>query len=387
MRFCTPNFHLLIQQSCYFLASILIVLFFSISSRAQTLPAGFSRVQVAGGISKPTTMAFAPDGRILVAQQNGNLRVIKDGKLLTTPFMKLPVTSVGERGLIGLVLDPRFASNNFLYVYYTLPNSSHNRISRFTANGDVVVPGSEVVVLDLDPLSSATNHNGGAMHFRSDGKLYVAVGDNANPTNSQNMDTYHGKLLRINTNGTIPSGNPFTTGSAQKKRIWALGLRNPFTFSVQPGTGKMFINDVGQVTWEEINNATIGGKNFGWPVTEGVSTNPDYANPVYAYARNYSYEDGTGCAITGGVFFNPTTTNYPEAYWGKYFFQDYCSRWINFLDLSGGTVKRQPFATELGISALGLTVGNDENLYYLERNTSAVYKIIYTINTVPSIVQ
>ncbi|RDC62457.1 PQQ-dependent sugar dehydrogenase [Adhaeribacter pallidiroseus] len=365
----------------------LILFLISSQTLAQNLPTGFSRVQVAAGISKPTTMTFAPDGRIFVAQQNGNLRIIKNGKLLTTPFMQLPVTPEGERGLIGLVLDPNFASNNFLYVYYTLPDASHNRISRFTANGDQVVPGSEVVVLDLDPLSSATNHNGGAMHFRNDGKLYVAVGDNANSANSQNKDTYHGKLLRINTNGSVPSGNPFPTGSAQQKRIWALGLRNPFTFSVQPGTGKMFVNDVGQITWEEINNATTGGKNFGWPITEGVSTNPNYVNPVYTYSRNFSAEDGTGCAITGGVFFNPTTTNYPAAYWGKYFFQDYCSKWINFLDFSGGTVKRKPFATGLGASALGLTVGNDGNLYYLERTTSAVFKIIYTTNTAPEIVQ
>ncbi|WP_146153666.1 PQQ-dependent sugar dehydrogenase [Adhaeribacter arboris] len=355
------------------------------STQAHTLPAGFSRVQVASGISKPTVMAFTPDGRILVAQQDGILRVIKNGKLLSTPFMQLPVTSNGERGLIGLTLDPNFASNQYLYVYYTVRGTPRNRISRFTAKGDVVVPGSEVVVLNLDPLSSANNHNGGAMHFGKDGKLYVAIGENANPAQSQDLNTYHGKLLRINPNGSIPAGNPYTTGSAQKKRIWASGLRNPYTFAVQPGTGRIFVNDVGQVTWEEINDASAGGKNFGWPVKEGFSTDPAYANPVFAYP--HGSEDGTGCAITGGVFFNPITTNYPAAYQGRYFFQDLCSKWINVLDLSSPTPIRQPFATNLGDYALGITVGTDGNLYYLERSTSAVYKIIYTTNAAPRIEQ
>ncbi|MDQ4141843.1 MAG: PQQ-dependent sugar dehydrogenase, partial [Bacteroidota bacterium] len=364
---------------------ILVALFGNISTRAQNFPAGFSRVQVASGISKPTVMAFTPDGRILVAQQNGILRMIKNGKLLSTPFMQLPVTSNGERGLIGLALDPNFAKNQYFYVYYTIRGAKYNRISRFTAKGDVVVPGSEVVVLNLDPLSTANNHNGGAMHFGLDGKLYVAIGENAKPTQSQDLDTYHGKLLRINSNGSIPAGNPYTTGSAQRKRIWASGLRNPYTFAVQPGTGRIFVNDVGQVSWEEINDATKGGKNFGWPVKEGFSTDSKYANPVYAYP--HGTKDGTGCAITGGTFFNPATTNYPATYRGRYFFQDLCSKWINVLDLSGSTPKRQSFATNLGDDALGLTVGTDGNLYYLERSTSAVFKIIYSTNSAPRIEQ
>jgi glucose/arabinose dehydrogenase len=179
---------------------------------AQTFPAGFSRVQVASGISNPTVMAFAPDGRIFVAQQNGTLRVIKNGALLPTPFLQLSVNSSGERGLIGIALHPNFATNQYIYLYYTLPDGSRNRISRFTGNGDVVLPGSEVVILNLDPLSSATNHNGGAMHFKN-GLLYVAIGENANSAHAQNLDTYHGKILRINPDGSIPAGNPYTSGS------------------------------------------------------------------------------------------------------------------------------------------------------------------------------
>jgi glucose/arabinose dehydrogenase len=350
---------------------------------AQTLPAGFSRVQVVTGISNPTVMAFAPDGRIFVAQQNGVLRVIKNNTLLATPFLSLSVNSSGERGLIGIALDPNFSSNQFIYLYYTLSNGTRNRISRFTGNGDVAVPGSEVVLLDLDPLSSATNHNGGAMHFKN-GLLYVAIGENANGSHAQNLDTYHGKLLRINPDGSVPAGNPYPTGSEQRRRVWAHGLRNPFTFDIQPSTGKIFVNDVGQSTWEEINDATTGGLNFGWPTAEGNSSNSSFTNPVYAYPHGSG--DGKGCAITGGVFFNPSSSNYPSQYTGRYFFQDLCNRWINVLDLTTTPASRLPFATEMGGSILSLDVGNDGNLYYLDRSGGSVFKIIYTSNTAPAIV-
>ena len=356
---------------------------FSVQALAQVFPTGFSRFQVASCISNPTVMAFAPDVSIFVSQQNGSLRVIKNGALLATPFIQIGVNSSGERGLIGIALDPNFATNQFIYLYYTLPDGSRNRISRFTGNGDVVVPGSEVVLLNLDPLSSATNHNGGAMHFKN-GLLYVAVGENANGANAQNLDTYLGKILRINPDGSVPAGNPFTTGSEQRRRVWAYGLRNPYTFSIQPGTGRIFINDVGQSTWEEINDATTGGLNFGWPTAEGTSTNAAFTNPVFQYPHGSG--DGAGCAITGGVFFNPATSNYPAAYRGRYFFQDLCNRWINMLDLTTSPATRLPFATGLGGDALSIDVGNDGNLYYLERSTGALFRIIYTVNTVPAIV-
>src|SRR5712691_1569130 len=147
--------------------------FFSLA--AATLPTGFVETQI-GGLSGPTAMDFAPDGRLFVCLQGGNLRVIKNGALLPTPFVTISVDSSGERGLLGVAFDTNFSTNNFVYVYYTVPGSpAHNRVSRFTANGDVAAAGSEVVLLNLDDLSSATNHNGGAIHFGPDGKLYVAV--------------------------------------------------------------------------------------------------------------------------------------------------------------------------------------------------------------------
>ncbi|MCW5910220.1 MAG: PQQ-dependent sugar dehydrogenase [Cyclobacteriaceae bacterium] len=201
---------------------------------AQTFPSGFERIPVASGISSPTVMTFAPDGRIFVAQQNGVLRVIKNETLLTTPFITLSsVSSTGERGLIGIALDPDFADNSYVYLYYTTSTAPvHNRIVRYTANGDVALAGSEQPILELDNLSGATNHNGGALAFGPDGKLYVAVGDNANGAHAQNLDTYHGKFLRINKDGSAPADNPFYTAAAseQRKRTdFVIPTRFPFS--------------------------------------------------------------------------------------------------------------------------------------------------------------
>src|SRR6185369_12480915 len=237
-------------RSSAFIRGLFSLLFLAGVVNAATLPPGFTETSI-GGLNNPTAMEIAPDGRIFVCQQGGSLRVIKNGVLLSTPFLTLNVDPNGERGLLGIAFDPGFAGNNFLYVYYTVPSTPrHNRVSRFTANGDVVVPGSEQIILELDNLSSATNHNGGAIHFGPDGKLYVAVGENANGSNAQTLSNRLGKVLRINSDGSIPADNPFfNTASGDNRSIWAFGLRNPFTFAFQPGTGRLFINDVGEVTW------------------------------------------------------------------------------------------------------------------------------------------
>ena len=365
------------------LTSIASLLIFSSSIKAQTYPTGFQQVLVANGISNPTVMAFAPDGRLFVAQQTGALRIIENGVLLSTPAITLSVNSSGERGLLGIAFDPNFTTNNFIYLYYTLSSASNNRISRFTMSGNTIVAGSESVVLNLDPLSGATNHNGGTIMFGPDGKLYVGIGENANSTNSQNLDTYHGKILRINSDGSVPAGNPFVGGTAQRQRVWEYGMRNPYTLSIQPGTGRIFVNDVGEVTWEEVNDCTTGGGNYGWPNAEGVSNNPAYTNPIYTYMHGGGI--GFGCAITGGTFFNPTSTNYPSQYIGRYFFLDYCNNWIDQLTLSGTTATRSNFASSIAGSPVGMATGPDGNLYFLSRTNNAVYKITFTGSNAPII--
>ncbi|GAB3699322.1 hypothetical protein GCM10027592_25240 [Spirosoma flavus] len=350
----------------------------------QTLPPNFTVAELVGGLTNPTTSVFAPDGRIFVSQQGGQLRVIKNGSLLTTPFVSLTVNTEGERGLAGIAFDPDFATNNFVYLYYTVPTSGtvtiHNRVSRFIANGDVSVPNSETIILELDPLTSPyPYHNGGSMAFGPDGKLYVSTGDNVDGNNAQNLDNYLGKILRINPDGSVPAGNPFTTGSAARRRIWAYGLRNPYNVTFQPGTGRLFINDVGDVSYEEINDATIGGKNFGWPGAEGdlcsVTNCTGFTYPVYAYEHGSG--DGKGCAITGGAFYNPTTPRYPDSYVGAYFFSDFCNGWMNTLDLSGPTAVRSPFMSNTLTGDLTIMLGPDGFLYSLSRSQGKIYKILY----------
>ncbi|MBT1699017.1 PQQ-dependent sugar dehydrogenase [Fulvivirgaceae bacterium PWU4] len=361
----------------------ILMLLFPFTTISQTFPPGFTPVQVVTGMAKPAAMTFTPDGRILVTEQGGTVRVIKDGTLLPDPMIKLQVNSRGEGGLVGITVDPDFITNQYIYLYYTLPNGSHNRISRFTCNGNVAATSSEKIILELDP-RTASIHNGGAMRFK-EGKLYVSIGDNATGANAQNLDTYHGKVIRINPDGTAPADNPYPSGSEQRRRVWSYGLRNPFTFDIQPGTGTIFVNDVGLEKWEEINDATLPGKNYGWPLAEGNSTNPAFTNAVYAYAHGRN--DAFGCAITGGTFFNPVQSDYPSVYTGRYFFQDYCSQWIRMLVFSGASVTVENFATDIGEDALYLSTGIDGNLYYLVRSTGSLYKVIYSSGDAPAILK
>ncbi len=372
------------------------------SAVAQTVPAGFSASAVvpAGSLPTATAMQFAPDGRLFVCQQSGELRVIENGALLSAPFVDLVVDASGERGLLGVAFHPDFATNQWVYVYYTVPASgptaAHNRISRFTANGNVAVPGSEVVIMDLDALSGGgLFHNGGAIDFGPDGKLYAAVGDDLVPANSQSLSTRHGKMLRINDDGSIPVDNPTTfagvagTPSGLNRAIWAIGLRNPFTFAQDPGgSPAMVINDVGQGTWEELS-AGAAGANYGWPATEGdfdPASFPDFTRPRYVYRH------GTGtfgdCAITGGAFYRPAVPTFPAEYLGTYFFADHCAGWIKRVDAS--VQLPYPMLTTAADFATGtsypvdLKVGPDGNLYYLSRGNSTVFRIAYT-TAVPTI--
>lgn len=341
-------------------------------AHAATLPAGFTEVQIAGGLASPTAMQFAPDGRLFICEQGGRLRVVRNGQLLPTPFLTLSVSASGERGLLGVAFDPNFAVNQFVYVYYTATSPTiHNRVSRFTANGDVAQPGSETVLLDLETLG-ATNHNGGALAFGADGKLYIAVGENAVPSNAQSMNNLLGKILRLNTDGSIPADNPFfNTAMGRNRAIWALGLRNPFTFAFNPPGSSLFINDVGQGTWEEINEGA-GGANYGWPDTEGNTTDARFVSPRFAYGHS-----GGACAITGGAFYSPATVQYPAGYVGDYFFADYCAGWIRKIESATGD-GLTTFATNIP-SPVDLEVAADGSLYYLARGTGSGMGVVFRI--------
>ncbi|MBY0427391.1 MAG: PQQ-dependent sugar dehydrogenase, partial [Cytophagales bacterium] len=318
-------------------------------AQAQTLPASFTSMEVVAGLSNPTAMAFLPDQRILVCQQNGRLRVIKNGGLLATPAITLSVNTDGERGLIGIAVDPQFVQNGFVYLYYSTSGVVRNRVSRFTMTGDLLA--NEQVILEF-PNDQHMFHNGGGLAFDKSGALMVLAGDDKNGALSQNLESLFGKVLRINPDGTVPAGNPFT-GSANRSRIWSYGLRNPFTLSVDQVSGRIFVNDVGENTWEEINNASQGGYNYGWPGSEGPCSGT--CNPIYAYTHSQ------GCAISGGTFLNGATSNYPSSFVGKYFFIDYCNGWIQFIDPITGA--KSNFASGLGDNIVGLSQGLDGNLY------------------------
>lgn len=325
-----------------------------------SVPAGFSDSLVAEGLSSPTAFDFAPDGRVFLAEQSGVIRVVKNGRLLDEPFVTLPnVDSSGERGLLGVALDPGFASNGYLYAYYTTTSgSSHNRLVRYTAAGDVAHAASARTLLDLPPVGDAIWHMGGALDFAADGKLLIGVGDHLDPATPQDLTNPLGKILRINPDGSIPADNPFhgqTTGV--NRAIWAIGLRNPFSAAVQPGTGRYYINDVGSSTAEEINLGAPGA-NYGYPATEGPSADPAHTDPVY------SYDTTVGRAITGGAFYNPQQSQFPASYQGTYFFADFSHAWIRVLDPANGRVSF--FADQLSYPT-GLGVGPDGTLWYISR--------------------
>lgn len=320
------------------------------------------------GLSDATAFAPTPDGRFLVAEQGGALRVVKDGVLLPGPFVQLAnVDAQGERGLIGVAVDPDFANNGFVYLHYTTTEGGvHNRVSRLTAVGDAAT-GFEIELLDLPTLSTATTHNGGALHFGSDGKLYVAVGENADRDRAQDLTSPFGKLLRINSDGTVPADNPFAGVGFNDPRIWAFGLRNPFTFAVQPGTGKIHINDVGQNSWEEINLGAAGA-NYGWPQTEGPTNASGVTGPLFAYATGASSAPPAGpfrgCSIAGGAFY-PATGNFPAAFHGSYFFADFCAGFVARLPPNAS--RAEPFV-QLSGDPVDMRVGSDGALYVLTRS-------------------
>ena len=352
---------------------------------AATLPAGFKETLVATGFEEVTSMKFAPDGRLFVTELDGRVRVItKEGNKLSTPFLTLKVDRYSNRGLIGFTFDPNFATNRYVYVFYSRPDTvnpneaysnSKNRLSRFRAsatNPNVVEPGSEVVLLDGMP-NDRGGHNGGALNFGTDGMLYVTTGESGTASYSQNLNSLGGKVLRLNVknypNSIIPADNPFRGQTGKRGEIWAYGLRHPYTAAIHPTTGRMYANDVGGDLWEEINEIQKG-KNYGWAAVEGPSTNSAYTNAVHSYHHN-----GADSAVVGGTFY--TGSSFPSKYKDQYFFADFDKTFVKVLNPVTKTVTN--FATGLR-APIDLDVGPDGALYYLaynERFSTAADRSVY----------
>jgi glucose/arabinose dehydrogenase len=338
------------------------------------LPAGFSDSVLVSDLVQPTSMDFAPDGRLFVAEKVGRLRVIDHGALQPTPFVTVPVDTHIERGLDGVVLDPNFAQNGFVYVYYTAAGPMPlNRLSRFTTdpqNPDVAAPGSEVILLDNIP-SPTGRHNGGSMHFGADNMLYVGIGDGGRSGRAQRLGSLSGKVLRLDVDHSpnlIPATNPFVHRRGARPEIWALGFRNPFTSAIAPGSNRLWVNDVGEDKFEEID-VVHRGQNYGWPICEGPCNMPGFVDPLYAY-HHFEKRDSDDDAITGGVFY--TGAEFPRRFRNSYFFADFEKGFIRRL------LPHQ--AREVGFargasSPVDLDVGHDGRLYYASVEEGTVHVI------------
>lgn len=295
-------------------------------------------------------MEFAPDGRLFILERTGAVKIYKNGSLLSEPFVTLPAASNGDRGLIGVTFDPEFETNRYVYFYYA-GSDNYNYLVRFDASGDVATEPATILFQTTTP--SERLHVGGSIDFGPDGKLYLAIGDNGYPPNSQNINNPFGKILRLNKNGTVPEDNPFYYDNDAQKEIWAYGFRNPWRFSFDSQTGQLIVGDVGEDTWEELN-IVEGGKNYGWPTAEGVC-NCGFQDPFHAYLHT-----GPSSAVTAGPIYR--NTMFPENYQGDLFFGDYGQGFIRTYDFESNT--ESDFDTEAG-PVVDIKIGQDGSLYVL----------------------
>lgn len=392
-----------------------------------TLPSGFSQQTIASGLVEPTSFAFLPDGRILVAEKAGRVRVYKNGALLPAPMIDIQdrVNAYFDRGLLSIAADPNFATNGRVYLLYVYENDGADysgpktaRLTRVTASGDSASPASEAVILgttvgrscndfpagtDCIPADNPS-HSVGSIRFAADGSMFVSTGDGAsfnvvdnNALRSQNLDSLAGKLLRINPNGTGLSGNPFWNGNgnANRSKIYAYGLRNSFKFSLSSGSVP-YLGDVGWNSWEELNTLPAAGANLGWPCYEGNFRQAGY-EPLSTCQNLYAqgsaavrfpirvYDRNVGRAVIGGTTYTGTT--FPAAYRGAYFYGDYALDWLRTLstDASHNLVAGSDagFATNLG-GPVAIEQGPDQNLFYLSILRGELRRISFGASQTPT---
>ena len=307
-------------------------------------PAGWPQIslsRVAGGFVQPVHVANAGDGsgRIFVVEQAGRIRVLDNGVVLLSPFLDISdkLVCCGERGLLSVAFPPGFITKRYFYVYYTRAADGAIVVARYDVSaGDpnVADPASEEEILVV-PHPVEANHNGGQLAFGSDGYLYIGTGDGGGggdlDNNAQNRLSRLGKLLRIDVESGpapygIPPTNPFMDNADYRPEIWALGLRNPWRFSFDRGTGDLYIGDVGQGAVEEINvqpAGSPGGENYGWNFMEGGGCyNSATCNVAGLTLPVVTYPHSPECSVTGGVVYRGTDLAVLR---GIYFYGDYCS--------------------------------------------------------------
>jgi glucose/arabinose dehydrogenase len=346
------------------------------------------------GVSQPVHVTHAGDGsgRIFVVEQGGRIRIIRNGVLEATPFLNITgrVSCCGERGLLSVAFPPGYAAKGHFYINYT-DKAGNTVVARYrlTTNPDVADPGSEQIVLTVP--QPYANHNGGQLAFGpNDGYLYIGMGDGGSggdPENrAQNPAELLGKLLRINVEAgnpntyTIPASNPFTQTAGYRPEIWALGLRNPWRFAFDRLTHDLYIADVGQDAYEEVDfqpAASTGGENYGWRIMEGLHCyNAATCNtggltlPVAEY--EHGTNDSVGCSITGGMVYRESRFPHMQ---GVYFYGDYCHGKIWGLRRAGAVWETALLQT-IGFNIT--TFGEDEagDLYVADYGGGVIYRIV-----------
>lgn len=360
---------------------ILHPLFFFLSPKQALAapPENFVNETLFTNLNQPTGIEFLPDGRLLVITRFGSIRIAQPGstQLDTTPVLTLTNinTEQGERGLVGITKDPQFSENGYIYVFYTANSPLRDRVSRFTMTGNTASLSSEVVLWQ-DNVTAEFWHHGGTVAFGPDGKLYISTGDGFDTSSgsnhvSQRLNSYHGKILRINSDGTVPIDNPFYDGSGPNlDAIWARGLRNPFRFTFDSVTGRMLIADVGGnsavSSIEEVNQG-VAGANYGWPICEGSCGTSGMTNPIFVDPHG-----GRDSSITGGFFYRGG--NFPSEYEGTYFYGNYVENWIRRLTFNANGSVNQNINFEPANGAtdgpygeiVDLKQGLDGALYYVD---------------------
>jgi glucose/arabinose dehydrogenase len=353
---------------------------------------GARLLEVASGLSVPLYVTAPPGDatRLFIVEKTGGIRIVKDGTLLKTPFLDLSgqvSTTGGEQGLLGLAFDPNYASNGRFFVHYTDP-AGDTRVSSFqvSTDPDIADAGSEQVILTAD--QPYTNHNGGQLVFGPDGLLYLGLGDGGSEGDpqgrSQDLSDLLGSILRLNVTAgssyTVPPDNPFVAQTAARPEIWSYGLRNPWRFSFDRGTGDLYIADVGDTHFEEVDVSPAAGgagkgANYGWDLMEGnhcFSSGQCDRTGLTLPAYEYAHSDG--CSITGGYVYRGSAI---PALQGLYFFGDYCKGWVrSFRYVDGAATEPTEWQTlrpGRSITSFGEDAAGE---LYLTVESGRVFKIV-----------
>jgi glucose/arabinose dehydrogenase len=369
---------------------VLIGLALAPAARAGTPPAGFNDTVVASGLTAPTAIAFLPDGRLLLTEKGGSLKLVSGGT--ATTLVNIPVCTDSEMGLLGVALDPGFASNGFIYLYRSNPSPTgcatstgrFNQVIRVTMSGGTVNIGSLVVLLS-GIRTDGGNHDGGTVRLGPDGKLWVSVGDtgigdmgqpgqSTNPY-SQDKNALEGKVLRLELSGAPAAGNPFIGVPGTRPEVYAYGFRNPFRFGFEPVTGKVWIGDVGQNTREELDVVESAG-NYSWPYCEGTlpagCMQPGDVAPILDYPR--SGTGALGATVIGGDFAPVGFSSFAR----EYFFADFVASKIYRAPVTPARDDLAAYPTDFVTGAGGPTdvqFGPDGALYYVALNSGEIREV------------